>query len=92
MEGQWYGPQCVSSELHAADLNYESEDEDDEEEGVVEEVLEDIDFVGLEFAGVDFVEDLHEDEGVEKEAVVFARLNGPLLDSNGGLDAEQCGS
>jgi hypothetical protein len=39
-------------------LDDDGTDDDDEEEGIVEEVLEDVDFCVFKFSGVDLVEDL----------------------------------
>ena len=44
-------------------------EDDEEEEEVVEEVFDDVEFFDAEFAAVEEVEDVHEDEGVEHDRV-----------------------
>lgn len=52
-------------------MNDDGSDQDDQEKWVVEEVFEDVGFFWLQFSGVDFVEDLEQDENVEEDAVMF---------------------
>ena len=63
-------------------MDHDGDDEDDKEEGIVEEILEDVEFSFLEFPSVDLVEDLHQDKSVEEDAVVFASLVVPLTDTD----------
>ena len=90
--GEGHCSEGLSSVLNACELNQNGDEEDDEEEGVVEEVGEDVQLSFLQFPGVDFVEDLHQDKGVEEDAVVFAGLVVPLADSDGRLDVEELGT
>ena len=87
--GEGDGSEGLTSEFYAGQLDENGHDEDDDEEGVVAEVREDIEFGFFEFSGVDFVEDLHQDECVEEDAVVFSGLVGPFFGSNGRLDVEE---
>lgn len=82
----------VSSEFDTSQLDEDGEDEDDEEEGVVEEVLENVDFRRLQLTGIDLVEDLHQDETVEEDAVVLSAINSPLLNADRRLDAQKFGT
>lgn len=79
----------MPTELDAGNLNNDGGDEDDKEQGVVKEVGEDIDFSWFEFSSVDLIEDLHKNEGVEENAVMFTRLDCPLFHSDRRLDSEQ---
>ena len=72
VEGQRNCSEGLATELDAGDLDNEGDDENDKEERVVEEILEDIDLCFLEFSGVDLVEDLHQDETVEEDAIVLS--------------------
>ena len=90
--GEGHCSEGLSSVLNACELNQNGDEEDDEEEGVVEEVGEDVQLSFLQFPGVDFVEDLHQDKGVEEDAVVFAGLVVPLADADGRLDVEELGT
>ena len=63
-------------------MNKESDDEDDQEERVVEEVFKDVDLAFFEFSGIDFVEDLHQDETVEENTVVFSVFSIPVGNIN----------
>ena len=92
VEGKRDGSEGLASEFDAGHLDGNCNDEDDDEEGVVEEVGEDVEFGFLEFSGVDLVEDLHQDKGVEEDAVVFACLCSPLADADGRLDAHEFGT
>lgn len=78
----------VTSVLDTGELDGHSEDEDDEEEGIVEEIPEDVDFGGLQFSCVDLVEDLKQNESVEEDAVMLSAIYCPLLNADRGLDAE----
>ena len=49
----------------------DGEDQDELEEPVVEEAGENVELTLSEFTGVDLVEDLHEDEGVEDDGEVL---------------------
>lgn len=82
----------MSSEFDTSQLDEDGEDEDDEEEGVVEEVLENVDFRRLQLTGIDLVEDLHQDETVEEDAVVLSAINSPLLNADRRLDAQKFGT
>jgi hypothetical protein len=86
------GSEGVSSEFDTSQLDENGEDEDDEEERVVEEVLEDVDFRRLKLTGVDLVEDLHQHETVEEDAVVLSAIISPLLNADRRLDAQQFGT
>lgn len=79
----------MSTELDTCNLDNDCGNQDDDEQWVVEEVSENIDFSWLEFSGVYLVEYLHKHESVEENAVVFTRLNSPLFHSDWGLDSEQ---
>ena len=89
--GEGDGAERVSSVLNACERDGEGEKENHADERVVEEIAEDVDFAGLELPGVDFVEDLQQDEGVEEDAVVLAALIRPLLHADGRLNAEDFG-
>ena len=82
VEGERDCSESLASELDAGDLNGNCNDEDDDEEGIVEEVSEDVEFCFLEFSSIDLVEDLHQDKGVEEDAVMFACLCSPLIDAD----------
>lgn len=78
----------VSTELNAADLDHDGDHKNEQEERIVEEVLEDVDFVRFQLSGVDFVEDLHQHEGIEENAVMFSALDSPFLDADRRLNSE----
>ena len=80
--GEGHCSEGLSSELNAGELDRDGDDEDDKEERIVEEILENVQLSFLEFPGVDFIEDLHQDEGVEEYAVMFAGLVVPLADAD----------
>ena len=60
---------CSTTILNQSGLHKQGANDDEEEETVVEEALEYVVLLVEEFAGVDFVEDLHENEGVEDDRV-----------------------
>ena len=64
--------QRLPSKLDTGELDYESHNHNYEEERVVEEVFEDVYFLSFELTGVDFVEDLEQDESVEEVAIVLS--------------------
>lgn len=80
--GQRNCSQGLPTKLNAGKLDGDGENEDDDEEGVVEEVLENVDLRRLELPGVDLIEHLHQHEGVEEYAVMLAILTVPLRDSD----------
>lgn len=82
LNGEGDGTERMSSELDASELDGEGEDEDDREEGVIEEVLEDVDLSRFQLPGVDLVEDLKQHEGMEEDAVMFSGLDSPLLSAD----------
>ena len=92
VEGEGHGSKGMSSELDTGDLNRHGEDQNDEEQGIVEEVFEDVYLFRLELPGVDLVKDLHQHKCVEEDAVMFSTFHSPLLDSDRGLEAEQLGA
>lgn len=53
------GSERLATEFNTRNLNKNSDEENDEEKRVVEEVFKDIDFGLFKFSGIDFVEDLH---------------------------------
>jgi len=82
----------MSTELYTGNLNNDSGDKNEKEQWVVKEVGEDIDFGRFEFSSIDLIKDLHQNEGVEENAIMFTRLNCPLFSSNGRLDSKQLGT
>ena len=88
VEVEGHCAQGLSTVLNAGELDDDGHDEDDEEERVVEEVGKYVDLGWFQFAGVDLVEDLKENESVEEEAVMATSCVVPVFDSNGRLDAE----
>jgi hypothetical protein len=81
VDSQWGASDWLSSVLDHHDLHDDSHDHDEQEEAVVEESLEHIVLVSTKLSGVDFVEDLHENESVEYHCVVIALGSGTALDS-----------
>ena len=69
-EGQRYGPQGLAPELYYDYLDSHCEEDYHEEERVVEEASEHVQFVLADFARINFVEDLHEDKGVKHQGVM----------------------
>jgi hypothetical protein len=57
-------------------LHYNRAQDDSEEEEIVEETVEDIVLLGSDLPGIDLIEDLHEDEGVEDQTEVLGFLSG----------------
>ncbi len=88
MEGKFYGFHGLASVFDHGQLNDDGGNDDDQEERVVEEVFENVSFFCLEFSGVDFIENLEEDEDVEEDAIMFTCLIIPILDLNGGWDSK----
>lgn len=82
------GLEGLSSELDARELHGEGHQENDDKQRVVEEVGEDVELGLLQLPGVDLIEDLHQHEGVEEDAVVLAGLVGPFSHTDRGLDSE----
>lgn len=79
VKGEWshfnsltaYFTRCwIKNWVHENHLDDNGEDNDEEEHGVIEEAIEDIDFSGLEFAAIDLIEDLEEHKAVEEERVM----------------------
>lgn len=91
-EGEVDSLQGLASELDDTELNDEGEDQDSHEQRVVEEVLEDVDFLVLELSSVDFIEDLKQHEDVEEDGVVLACLIIPVLHSDGRGNIENFGA
>jgi hypothetical protein len=56
--------------LHEDHLDDDGAKYDDEEEGVIEEADENVDFAALELASIDLVEDLKEHKTVEENGIV----------------------
>ena len=75
-------------------MDNQSTDQDSQKQGVIEEVGEDVELARLELPGVDFVEDLQQDEHVEKDRVVLSGLIIPVLVANSdrGRDVEDLGA
>ena len=63
-------------------MNYNGGNDNNKEKFVVEEMLEDVEFIILEFSCIDFVEDLEKYEDVEEDRVVLSGFVVPFLDSN----------
>ena len=59
---------CDATKLYEKHLHHESEHKNSNEEPIVEEALENIDFI-TQLTTVDLVEDLHEDEALEQNCV-----------------------
>jgi hypothetical protein len=59
------------------------------EQFVVEEILENVVLISLQFTGVDFVEYLQQDEYVEEDRVVFASFVIPVFHVNRGWNSEK---
>jgi hypothetical protein len=53
-------------------LDDQGAEEDKEEDRVVEKALEDVEFIGLKLAGVDFVEELEHHEDLEEDGVMHS--------------------
>ena len=71
LHAEWVGAHVATTELDNDHLNTEGEENDANEHPVVEEVLEDVELMLTELTGVDLVEQLHEDEGLEHHSVAF---------------------
>ena len=82
LEAQLDALKGLSSVLNHSQLNDDGGDDNNQEELVVEEVLKDVVLVVLQLSGVDFVEDLKQDENVEEDGVMLSSLLVPLADSN----------
>ena len=87
-----HGLEGLSSELDAGVLHYEGHQQNDDEKRVVEEVSEDVELGLLQLPGVNLIEDLHQHEGVEEDAVVFAGLVSPLSHTDRRLYSEDLGT
>lgn len=59
-------------------LNDDGSNQNNQEKWVVEEVFKDVGFLWLKFSGVDFIEDLKQDENVEEDAVMFTSFLIPV--------------
>jgi len=81
-----------SSVLDHGKLDDNGSNNNNQEEFVVEEVFEDVGFIGFEFSCVDFVEDLEEHKDVEEDGVVLSGLVVPFSDVNGWRNAEELGT
>lgn len=66
----------MTSVLDQGNLDYNGQKDHKCKEEVVEETSEHVVFLVSEFSGVDFIEDLAEDEGVEDHCVVEGLLSG----------------
>jgi len=73
-------------------LDDDGGNKNNQEELVVEEVFEDVEFIVLQLTGVDLVEDLQQNEDVEKDGIVLSGLVVPLTHTDGRGDAEQFGA
>lgn len=82
----------MSSELDTGHLNDDGEHNDEKEERVIKEVLEYVDFIGFQFSGIDFVENLKQDKCIEEDAIMFSAFDSPFSDSDGGLNTENFGA
>jgi hypothetical protein len=69
----------LASELHDEDLAEEYRDNDHDEEVVVKEIGEDVDFLLLELAGIEKVENLQKDENIEEDREMFSVLLVPVI-------------
>ena len=78
----------MSSIFYTGELNGKSKDQNDKEKRIVEEIAENIDLAWFELSGIDLIEDLQENESVEKDTVVLSRLIIPLLNSDRGRNTE----
>ena len=89
--GQGNGSQGLTTKLHTRDLDHDRDYQDKNEERVVEEILEDVDLSLLKFPGVDLVEHLHQDEGVEEDAVMSSVFIVPVrrTHTDRGLNTEE---
>lgn len=83
--GQRNSSKRLTTELDARNLDHNGDDQDENEERVVKEVLEDVDLGLFQLSGIDFVEDLHQDESVEEDTVMSSILVVPVsgVHSNG---------
>ncbi len=79
----------LSAEFHHADLDDKGEDENNEEEGIIEEIFEYVNFLTLELTGVDFIKNLQQHKCVEKYAVMLSRFICPILHCDRRLDTEK---
>jgi len=80
IEGKRYGSKGLSTKFYASDLDDKGENEDQEEHRVVEEICKYIDLGFFELSGIDLIEDLHQDEAVEENAVMFSTFIVPVTD------------
>jgi len=62
---EWPGLDSLSSDFNHAHLDNESEGGHSNEQEVVEEPGENVDFTFFDLSGIDLVEKLHEDEDLE---------------------------
>lgn len=60
-------------------MHDDGEENDEKEQRIVEETCKYIVFVGFKFSGIDFVEDLQEDEDLEEHCQVDTVLEVPLF-------------
>jgi hypothetical protein len=82
LEAEFDGLEGLVTILNQCELDDDGADKDGQEQLVVEEVLEDVVFVSLQFAGVDFIEDLQQHEYVEEDRVMLAGLIIPVTDTD----------
>ena len=69
----------ASSDLNDDDLKDEDASDDEDEEIVIEEILEDVDFLLLELSGVEEVKHLQEDKHIEEDTEMLTTGIVPLL-------------
>ena len=87
---QGYGLEGLPAKFDAADLNDEGQHQNDQEQWVVEEVLEHVQFSRFQLSCIDLVENLKQDEHMEEHGVVSSCLFVPMsmLHADGGLISE----
>jgi hypothetical protein len=56
--------------------------DNDQEKRIVKEMFKNVDFFWLQLSGIDFIENLEQNENVEENAVMFTSLIVPVLDLN----------
>ena len=78
-KGQRNKLEGFSTKLSDEDLKDEDQDHNGNEEIVVSDFRENIEFIFLEFSGVEEVEDLKENENVKENAEMLTSLMIPIL-------------
>ena len=89
---QWGGLDGSATDFNEGNLDDDCDEFNEDEHGVVAEIFKDIDLVSLELSGIDFIEDLHEDESVEDNSVMYGVFGGPMLVLNTRGDIQDLGA